>query len=112
MNKLTFIIMILIALTSYAKPKRAPSQSMGDRISSEFGLDRFEKTCEVIISGESIKPRTTSYYDELNKEACLSRAKNFLMAHSKKYSQALVKHKDLDINTIIKRKVKDQKKNL
>jgi hypothetical protein len=97
------LLLVIISTSIYSAPKRAPSQDMGDRISSEFGLDRFEKICEIIISGKNKKPRSLSFYDEIKKEECTKKGKEYLSFSSKKYSQVLVKHKDLKNSLIIKR---------
>lgn len=108
MNKVAYLVLILTFTSTYAEVKRSPSQTLGDRVSSEFGLDRFEKTCETILSGEDIKPRSIAFYDEITKKDCLKRGKEILKESPKKYSQVLIKHDKLERSELVIRKELDE----
>lgn len=101
MKKFSFLL-FLLSLSSFAKAnnERAP-QGLEDRVRSEFGLDRFEVTCEYVLSGKSIDPKHVKFYEEISKSACIKNAQNELQNQSKKFNRAIVEHDELDKSLVI-----------
>ena len=100
------LLLILLSINTLAgdKVEKRSPQALQDRIRSEFGLDRFEITCEFIVSGDKIKPRHSIFYEEIKKSECLKKAKKELRLSPKIYFQVLVKHKAIEEDLVIKRR--------
>lgn len=103
MKNIFFLVLVCMSVCSFAREKNREPQSLQDRIRSEFGLDRFEVTCEFYISGKEVKPRHSVYYEPMNKELCIMKGRRFLAMSPKDYELVLIKHEDLKPELVIGR---------
>lgn len=104
MNKVIFVLLFLITTSVSADSKKREPQGLQERIRSEFGLDRFEITCEFYISGDNVKPRHSAMYEAIPKELCILKAKQFLRMSPKVYKEVLIKHAGIQNEMILQRK--------
>ena len=102
--KLTLIILLgVLSISTFADSKKREPQSLQDRIRSEFGLDRFEVTCEFYVSGKDVRPRHSAYYEPMSKELCVMKGRRFLAMSPMGYEMVLIKHEELKPELIIGR---------
>lgn len=92
-------------LANESKPsKRKPAQSLEDRVRSEFGLDRYDITCEFLLQGsEDVRPRRSVYYDEMTLKQCTDKALLYLKHAPKEYVEVVVKHPSKSKDVLMKR---------
>ena len=101
---LCFTVYFFALANETKSTKRKPAQSLEDRVRSEFGLDRYDITCEFLLQGsEDVRPRRSVYYDEMTIKQCTDKAKLYLKHAPKEYVEVVVKHPSESKDVLLKR---------